>query len=131
MLAMEVDWDLFGGYQRALTPGMILGVIVVVSISAWLIFRMRARFREDSGRAEGKLEMLTQFREMHQQGELTEDEYRLIKSRLARETVGLLATTSMGERKSAIAAESDVQEEGGTEKAGESGRDDTESDQSR
>lgn len=131
MLAVEVDWDLFNRYQNAMTPTTMLGVVLVVSISAWLIVRLRARFREDSGRADDKLEMLTQFRELHQQGELTEDEYRLIKSRLAREAAGRLATTSTTTRKSAGSAVQGVWNEGGTEKADGTGQDDANRQESR
>lgn len=138
MLAVDVNWNLFNRYQDVMSLQTLLGLVIAISVAGWLVFRMRARFREDSGRADDKLEMLTQFRELHQQGELTEDEYRLIKSRLAREATARLvttsttsATTSTGRTKSARGAVEGVRQEGGTENAGEAGRDDTELPQSR
>ncbi len=131
MFAAQVDWDLFNRYQGVMTPATLLGVVIVISVSSWLIFRMRARFREDSGRADERLEMLSQFRDLRQQGELTEDEYRLIKSRLARETVGQVVTTSTGLQQSAVHATQPVRQEGGTEKTGETGQDDMDLHESR
>ena len=141
MLAVDVNWNLFNRYQDVMSLQTLLGLVIAISVAGWLVFQMRARFREDSGRADDKLEMLTQFRELHQQGELTEDEYRLIKGRLAREATARLATTttrattsattSAERTKSARGAVEGVRQEGGTEKAGETGRDDTELPQSR
>lgn len=131
MLTEHLNWDLFNRYKTAMTPMTLLGVVIAVSVAAWMILRIRARFREDAGRADDKLELLSQFRELRQQGELTEDEFRLIKSRLAREAVGTLSATSAATRSSANAAERVASREGGTEKTGESGRDDTHLEQSR
>ncbi len=135
MLAVDMNWNLFNRYQDVMSLQTLLGLVIAISVAGWLVFQMRARFREDSGRADDKLEMLTQFRELHQQGELTEDEYRLIKGRLAREATARLATTSAttsaGRPKSAGGAVEGVRQEGGTENAGETGRDDTELQQSR
>ena len=124
MLAVQMDWDLFHKYKDAVSPVTLWGVMIAVVVACWLVFHLRARFREDSGRADGKLEMLTQFRELRQQGELTEDEYRLIKSRLAREAADLMAVTPRDEWKSAVSAEQGVCQEDGTEKTGETGNDD-------
>ena len=123
MLAVDVNWNLFNRYQDAMSLETLLGAVIAVSVAGWLVYRMRARFREDSGRADDRLEMLTQFRELHQQGGLTEDEYRLIKSRLAREATALLMTASTGKSQPAGGAVGDVRKGGGIEKAGESGRD--------
>ncbi|MBS0204418.1 MAG: hypothetical protein JSS49_16050 [Planctomycetes bacterium] len=124
MLAVQMDWDLFNKYKGAVSPVTLLGVVIAVTVACWLVFHLRARFREDSGRADDKLEMLTQFRELHQQGELTEDEYRLIKGRLARDAASLMAVTPGGARDSAVSAEQGVCQEDGTEKTGETGKDD-------
>jgi hypothetical protein len=131
MLAVDVNWNLFNRYQDVMSLETLLGLVIAVSVAGWLVHRMRARFREDSGRADAKLEMLTQFRELHQQGELTEDEYRLIRSRLAREAGSLFVSTSADKTKPARGAVGDVRQEGGTEKAGETGRDDGDLDKSR
>lgn len=135
MLAVDMNWNLFNRYQDVMSLQTLVGLVIAISVAGWLVFRMRARIHEDSGRADDKLEMLTQFRELHQQGELTEDEYRLIKGRLAREATARLATTpattSAGRPKSAGGAVEGVRQEGGTGNAGEAGRDDTELQQSR
>lgn len=78
-----VDWKIWHLFQRAMSPWQwgMLAVGIVVSI--WLIFWLRSYFREDSENADGTLEMLSQFRELHQEGGLSDDEFRLIRSRLA------------------------------------------------
>ena len=58
-------------------------LVLSVTTAIWLIMRIRAYFREDSEDADQTLEMLTQFRELHQEGGLSDDEFRLIRSRLA------------------------------------------------
>lgn len=115
MLAVEMNWDLLNRYQDAMSPTTLVGTIIVAAFAVWLIFQVRARFREDTGRADDKLEMLTQFRELHQQGELTEDEYRLIKGRLARDAARQLDANPNTTWKSAKLADGKVQQEGGTE----------------
>lgn len=87
MLAVTVNRELLTRYQDVLTPTTAIGVVLTIGIGGWLVFRLRAWFREGDGRAEDNLEMLTQFRDLRQQGELTEDEYRLIRSHLTRPTV--------------------------------------------
>lgn len=131
MLAAELDWELFDRYKNVVTPATLVVVVIAVAVAAWMISRLRARFREDSGRADGKLEMLSQFRDLKLQGELTEDEFRLIKSRLARDASGLLVPKPSATRDSARPAEQPAMQEGGTEKTGETGQDDTHLEQSR
>jgi len=123
MLAVEVNWDLFNQYGKVFSPVTIVVGAFLTGISIWLVFYLRARFREDSGRTGNELEMLTQFRELRQQGELTEEEYRLIKSRLAHEAGARMSVTSVTSRQSAEAARAGVQQECSTEKTGETGRD--------
>ncbi len=79
---MQMDWGLLKQYWSAMAPWQWAIVLIAVSVGAWSIFQLRAWFREDTGRADDNLEMLTQFRDLHRQGDLSEDEYRLIKSRL-------------------------------------------------
>lgn len=131
MLAVQVDWDRFSRYKDAMTPTTLVVVVAVIAVAAWMISRLRARFREDSGRADGKLEMLSQFRELRQQGDLTEDEFRLIKSRLTQDVARQLTATPTGTVNSAKSAVSTVSQEGGTEKTGETGQDGTDLEQSR
>ena len=58
-------------------------VIAAVTLTIWLIGRLRSHFREDADDADQTLEMLSQFRNLHQQGGLSNDEFRLIRSRLS------------------------------------------------
>lgn len=58
-------------------------VIAAVTLTIWLIGRLRSYFREDADDADQTLEMLSQFRNLHQQGGLSNDEFRLIRSRLS------------------------------------------------
>ena len=59
-----------------------LALFVVVAAAAWLLFRIRARFRDSEDPAEDNRRMLMQMGEMHRQGGLSEEEFRSIKSRL-------------------------------------------------
>lgn len=80
-----IDWNLLEQFGK---PGSIASwvvMIIVVCVAVWLIYRLRAWFGEDSDRAGDGLEMLSQFGDLRRQGELTDDEYRLIKSRLAKD----------------------------------------------
>jgi len=82
MQAVVVDWILLKQLGGTLAPWQWAITLVVACVGVWSIFQMRAWFREDAGRADDNLKMLTQFRDLHRQGGLSEDEYRLIKSRL-------------------------------------------------
>lgn len=84
MLAVVVNWDLLKQYGGTLAPWQWAIALIVGCVGVWSIFQLRAWFREDSGRADDNLKMLTQFRDLHRQGGISEDEYRLIKSRLVR-----------------------------------------------
>ncbi len=123
MLAVEVNWDLFSQYGKVLSPTTMVVGTFLAGVSIWLVFYLRARFREDTGRTDNELEMLTQFRELRQQGELTEEEYRLIKSRLAHEAGARMSVTPVNARQSADTARAGVQQDCSTEKTGETGRD--------
>lgn len=58
---------------------VILGVIVM-----WI----RSRWYDNTGPAESNTNLLLGYREMLRRGELTDEEYRLIKSRLTSRTGG-------------------------------------------
>jgi hypothetical protein len=70
---------------KQLVPGagawLCLAVIFVAI--CWILFRLRAFWREDAERDATPHEMLAQFQESQREGVLTAEEYRLIKSRLA------------------------------------------------
>lgn len=68
--------------------------VVALSLAVWAIGWLRSHFREDSDDADGTLEMLTQFRELHQEGGLSDDEFRSIRSRLSRRVQEVSATVA-------------------------------------
>lgn len=79
-----IDWKRWDQYQKTMTLWHWGFVVVAVLVSVWLIIRLKSFFREDADDTDQTLEMLTQFRELHQEGGLSDDEFRLIRSRLAR-----------------------------------------------
>ena len=79
---MMVLWNQLQHYQKALTPWQWAFAIVIVSVAIWTIVWLRSYFREDADDADETLEMLTQFNDLHQEGGLSDDEFRLIRSRL-------------------------------------------------
>jgi hypothetical protein len=52
--------------------------------AAWLILRVRARFRDREDPAEARRHLLMQMGELHHEGGLSDEEYRSIKGRLIR-----------------------------------------------
>ncbi len=60
-----------------------IGLCVALLILAGVVYRLRSWWREDAGRAADSNELLTQFRELRREGDLTEEEFRSIRSRLA------------------------------------------------
>lgn len=71
--ALPNGWDLVW---------MGVGVLFLV----WLTFRVRAWFRDDDAGSGHATDLLTDMRELHRQGGLSEEEFRLIKSRLVRKS---------------------------------------------
>ena len=57
--------------------------ILSIGILIWIGFWMRSWYQDDSGPAEDAHDLLLQFKELKRQGDLTDDEYRSIKGRLA------------------------------------------------
>ena len=87
MQLVAAELNLLSGLGISLTPrqwtiAMIVVATFVICLGVWSIFQLRAWFREDSGHADDNLKLLTQFRDLHREGGLSEDEYRLIKGRL-------------------------------------------------
>jgi len=69
-------------FAQGMTPWHWGLVIATLTLAIWLFGRLRSYFREDADDADQTVEMLTQFRDLHQQGGLSNDEFRLIRSRL-------------------------------------------------
>jgi len=57
--------------------------ILAFAVILWLVFRIRAWLSDDVDAAESEQELLIQMMEMHREGDLSEEEYRSIKHRLA------------------------------------------------
>ena len=75
-------WDeLFGG--GILEWLSFIATILVIAAIIWSIVRVRAWFRDDVGADESDEQLLIQMMEMRREGELSEEEYRSIKHRLA------------------------------------------------
>jgi uncharacterized membrane protein len=70
-------------FLRTPAAAGVLGVAVVailVVIGIYVVGRVKSSFREDGPNTN---EMLTNFRELHSRGELTDVEYRTIKAMLS------------------------------------------------
>jgi uncharacterized membrane protein len=61
---------------------LLAAIMVLTSLAMYFVRRFRDRASDDQP---GSYELLTNFREMHARGELTDVEYRTIKTRLAAE----------------------------------------------
>ena len=66
----------------------VLAVVVALGALSFVIYWIRERLRENADPAESMHELLTEYREMNQQGDLTDEEYRIIKSRLVHQIGG-------------------------------------------
>ena len=62
--------------------GWLFGLVFALALLFWLIFQIRAWFSGDDDPADGDHELLASIRELQREGDLTDDEYRSIKSRL-------------------------------------------------
>jgi len=89
-MLMQNGWWRIAG--KVMSPWQWAILIGAVFVAIWLIVRLRSYFREDADSADGSLEMLTQFRALHQEGGLSDDEFRLIRSRLASTAQGARVT---------------------------------------
>lgn len=61
----------------------LVWIAVGVSVLIWVTFRIRAWFREGDASAGHNTNLLFDLRELHRQGGLSDEEFRLIKSQLA------------------------------------------------
>ena len=59
--------------QTAVVP--LAALAVTLAVFAWVVLQIRARYRESDDPAESAHEMLTQYRELHERGELSEEEF--------------------------------------------------------
>lgn len=97
-MGLKFDWNQWQRFPQVL-PWWQLGLMIgAVFLAIWLIVLLRSYFREDSDDADQPLEMLTQFRDLHQQGGLSDDEFRLIRSRLAKSAQMARVTGRTGQK---------------------------------
>lgn len=76
----SLEQQLMDRFNVYLTTGLAL---LAIAVLVWLILRIRSWFFESDDSDEPLQEMLTQFRQLKREGELTEEEYRLISQRLS------------------------------------------------
>lgn len=60
-----------------------IGLVAIIILAAWLIVKVRKRFRDNEDPAATDHRMLNQMKELHREGDLSVKEYRSIKGRLA------------------------------------------------
>jgi hypothetical protein len=73
--------DQFGPLRQLLLP--MLTVVGAIGLLALLVYLIRNWWRESDDSAGGDHQLLSDYREMHLRGELSDEEYRIIKSRMA------------------------------------------------
>jgi hypothetical protein len=73
--------DASDAISKALIPLATTVTAIVVLVVA--IYLIRSWLRENDGPAASAHELLAEYREMHRQGELSDEEFRIIKGRMA------------------------------------------------
>ena len=61
----------------------VVGTVLLLALLAWLVWKVRDWWREDANDSGTEHEILAQYRELRLRGELSEEEYRSIKRRMA------------------------------------------------
>ena len=59
-----------------------VGLLFAIVVLAWVAVRLGRWFRDDTDPTDDDRRMLSEIREMYHEGDLSEQEYRSIKSRL-------------------------------------------------
>ena len=70
-------WELLGEIVA-----ISLGAFVVSAVAIWLIVQIKSRYCDNEDPKVAEHEMLVEIRELHRQGDLSEQEYRSIKNQL-------------------------------------------------
>ncbi|HET6426639.1 MAG TPA: hypothetical protein VFG20_23305 [Planctomycetaceae bacterium] len=83
-------WDVLGPVAPGFSELLAIGVGVIVLI--WVTLRVKAYLRDDAARDENPVHLLSQLEEMRREDGLTDEEFRLIKSRLAKAVVANVGT---------------------------------------
>ena len=71
------EWEVLK--RAALTNGV---TVLLAALLVWSAFKLRAWYREDTGPADDRHELLVLFKDIQRQGDLTDEEYRSIRGRL-------------------------------------------------
>ncbi len=80
LAARGIEADFMDRLNVYMTMGCVL---LAVAVLVWLTLRIRNWFVDSDDSDEPLQEMLTQFRQLKRDGELSEEEYRLISQRLS------------------------------------------------
>jgi len=67
--------------SQALIP--IATTVTAIGVMAVAIYLLRSWLRENDGPAASEYELLAEYREMHRRGELSDEEFRIIKGQTA------------------------------------------------
>ena len=70
--------------SQALIP--VATTVTAIAVLAIAIYLIRAWLRENDGPAASEFELLSEYREMHRRGELSDEEFRIIKGQMAPRT---------------------------------------------
>jgi hypothetical protein len=83
-------WDRIGDVLSGAAPGLGETVVIALVILGmlWLTLLVRTWFRDDDAHADRPGDLLMEMRELHREGGLSEEEFRLIKSRLVSAAAG-------------------------------------------
>jgi hypothetical protein len=57
--------------------------VMAIGVLAFAVYLIRSWLRENDGPAASAHELLAEYREMHRRGELSDEEFRIIKGRMA------------------------------------------------
>lgn len=91
---MGSKWNVLQDVLGPATPGAVefLAMSIGVFVLIWVTLRVKAWFRDDTARDENPVHLLSELEEMRGEDGLTEEEFRLIKSRLAKAVVANVGT---------------------------------------
>lgn len=65
------------------SAGTWIGLVFAIVVLAWIVVRVRAMYYDDDDPDNDADQMLSEIREMYEEGKLSEQEFRSIKGRLA------------------------------------------------
>jgi len=79
--------DLFGKLLNATLYDWI-ALLILTAIAVWFIYKIRSWFLGGDGPDASEHQLLTQLHDLRSEGELSEEEYRSIKGRIAQQIEG-------------------------------------------